>query len=153
MRNNNLKGILRIEHRQKTNVRKMLLPNSQRIMMVHLLYKKVQQNLIQLWLKNYYAINKNKTPRFPTNVKDFKEMKNILACKQIHIEGINKILADADEAATVNNWTPKKKSVTKKEIRNLYNTQFESTSPHYIMEIEEKVRTNVELLQWISTGT
>lgn len=144
------KAIMRIELRMKSEVKKRLLPNVQKLMVPHLLSRKVNQRLARLWQKTYGGIAKNKSHRLPTGISGLKELKDVLVSMQIKSMGLHQILADIDEIASTNKWTAKKKSTTKADIKRLYNSSSSGTSSHYIKEIETKIKENEELNQWIA---
>jgi len=149
MKKLNQKAVMRLEHRQKTGVRKALLPNGTKIMLVHLLSSNVNLRLLDLWFNHYSIVNFSRVSTFPTDVEGFLELKNLLASQQIRTVGLKNVLADIDEIAKTNNWDSKKKCMAKRETRNLYNSKKLSTTSHYINEIECEIENNSELNQWI----
>lgn len=147
---NGEKGIMRIEMRLKKLARKTLLPSASRLTVAHLLLARVNHKLIKLWKQYYEAIDKNMKLRLPKDIGGLKELKDMLAAKQIEVEGLNQVLFDIDEMAKAGNWSAKKKSTTKAEIKKLSQTKFQGTLPDYIIEIEKKVKQNSKLSEWIS---
>lgn len=144
------KGIMRIEMRLKKSVRKTLLPSASRLTVVHLLSGGVNRKLIKLWKQHYAAIDKNLKLRLPSEIAGLKELKDVLAAKQIEAEGLDQVMLDIDEMAKTGNWSSKKKSTTKTEIKKLSQERFEGTLPHSIIEIEQKIKKQSGLSEWIS---
>lgn len=147
---NGEKCIMRIEMRIKKSVRKTLLPNSSRFTLVHLLSTKVNQKLIRLWNQHYEAIDKKMNIRLPSEISGLKELKDLLAAKQIESEGLDQVMLDIEEMAKKGKWSSKKKSIIKKEIKKLSQVRFEGKLPPAMMEIENKIKRDSPLKKWIS---
>lgn len=143
-------GVMRIEMRIKSLARKTLLPSASRLTVAHLLSAKVNRKLIKLWKQYYDAIGKNMKLRLSIDISGLKELKDVLAAKQIEAAGLDQVLLDIDEMARTGNWSAKKKSTTKAEIKKLCQIRLKTSLPIHIMEIEKKIRENSGLSEWIS---
>lgn len=147
---NGKSSLLRIELRLKSEVRKRLLPKGRRILLPHLLSGGVNRKLIMLWQKTYDAIAKNRQPMLLASASGCKEAKDILAATMIDSLGITSVLRSIDEAARRGQWSAKKKSVTKSELKKLSIYCSSTTPSHCFEEIEKAMQESVELNQWIN---
>ena len=139
---------MRIELRIKTDVRKTLIPEASKLKAVHILSRKVIKRITSLWDKLYSEIFGSIESSIPTNISDFKSLRDNLASKQIKHQGLAEILNFIDAIAIKDEWTSKKKSTTKTQVRTLANYDTRETIPHYIKEVKQKIKENEELIRW-----
>jgi len=142
--------MMRIEARIVKTARKTLLPKASKLMAVHLLSETVHRRLIWVWKKHYNKIPKSKSPRLRFDVSGLKELKDILATYALHTIGLKDVLTDIEEMARQGEWSAKKKSTVRRGIKDLHQDEFLGKTSHYIKEMEEAVRENEEMREWVA---